>query len=138
MTPVDIESVFLIVLSQYFCVTHNITVDVAAPDTDERSLCPQYLPFQWPLLDVQGRSTIRDSNTPTHLVRPKHASQPPPRAHFTSIVVSNGGSSPIISEGFENLIQGVKEKVLFFTVFRQKMTIIELNTAKNSVIFSCC
>ncbi|XP_075885883.1 transcription factor 7-like 1-A isoform X1 [Nelusetta ayraudi] len=26
-----------------------------------------YLPFQWPLLDVQGRSTIRDSNTPTHL-----------------------------------------------------------------------
>ncbi|XP_059213818.1 transcription factor 7-like 1-B [Centropristis striata] len=26
-----------------------------------------YLPFQWPLLDVPGRSSIRDSATPTHL-----------------------------------------------------------------------
>lgn len=26
-----------------------------------------YLPFQWPLLDVPGRATIRDSATPTHL-----------------------------------------------------------------------
>uniref|UniRef100_A0A673AUR6 Transcription factor 7-like 1-B n=1 Tax=Sphaeramia orbicularis TaxID=375764 RepID=A0A673AUR6_9TELE len=28
-----------------------------------------YLPFQWPLLDVPGRSAIRDSATPSHLVR---------------------------------------------------------------------
>lgn len=26
-----------------------------------------YLPFQWPLLDVPGRASIRDSATPTHL-----------------------------------------------------------------------
>lgn len=55
----------LILCSQYYKTA-------AAPETHEGSFCPQYLPFQWPLLDVQGRSTIRDSNTPTHLVSPKH------------------------------------------------------------------
>uniref|UniRef100_A0A3B4G289 Transcription factor 7-like 1-B n=1 Tax=Pundamilia nyererei TaxID=303518 RepID=A0A3B4G289_9CICH len=28
-----------------------------------------YLPFQWPLLDVPGRAAVRDTATPSHLVR---------------------------------------------------------------------
>uniref|UniRef100_A0A3P8PKP5 HMG box domain-containing protein n=1 Tax=Astatotilapia calliptera TaxID=8154 RepID=A0A3P8PKP5_ASTCA len=28
-----------------------------------------YLPFQWPLLDVPGRASVRDTATPSHLVR---------------------------------------------------------------------
>lgn len=31
-----------------------------------------YLPFQWPLLDVPGRSAMRDSATPTHLSNSVH------------------------------------------------------------------
>uniref|UniRef100_A0A3B4YHU1 Transcription factor 7 like 1a n=1 Tax=Seriola lalandi dorsalis TaxID=1841481 RepID=A0A3B4YHU1_SERLL len=46
------------------------------------SLSPQYLPFQWPLLDVPGRSGIRDSATPTHLSNSVPVVQHPHMTHL--------------------------------------------------------
>ncbi|XP_034752919.1 transcription factor 7-like 1-D [Etheostoma cragini] len=48
-------------------------------------VCEDYLPFQWPLLDVPGRASIRDSATPTHLLRPGEDDQRcSPEAHDPS------------------------------------------------------
>ncbi|XP_071322243.1 transcription factor 7-like 1-B isoform X2 [Trachinotus anak] len=41
-----------------------------------------YLPFQWPLLDVPGRSAIRDSATPTHLSNSVPMVQHPHMSHL--------------------------------------------------------
>ncbi|XP_054875304.1 transcription factor 7-like 1-A isoform X3 [Amphiprion ocellaris] len=41
-----------------------------------------YLPFQWPLLDVPGRSAIRDSTTPTHLSSSVPVVQHPQLGHL--------------------------------------------------------
>uniref|UniRef100_A0A4W6FJ15 Transcription factor 7 like 1a n=1 Tax=Lates calcarifer TaxID=8187 RepID=A0A4W6FJ15_LATCA len=41
-----------------------------------------YLPFQWPLLDVPGRSAIRDSATPTHLSNNMPVVQHPHMTHL--------------------------------------------------------
>lgn len=41
-----------------------------------------YLPFQWPLLDVPGRATIRDSATPTHLSNNMPVVQHPHMPHL--------------------------------------------------------
>ncbi|TMS08288.1 transcription factor 7-like 1-A isoform X1 [Larimichthys crocea] len=41
-----------------------------------------YLPFQWPLLDVPGRSSIRDSATPTHLSNNVPVVQHPHMTHL--------------------------------------------------------
>ncbi|XP_022604418.1 transcription factor 7-like 1-B [Seriola dumerili] len=41
-----------------------------------------YLPFQWPLLDVPGRSGIRDSATPTHLSNSVPVVQHPHMTHL--------------------------------------------------------
>ncbi|XP_040013146.1 transcription factor 7-like 1-B isoform X2 [Xiphias gladius] len=42
----------------------------------------RYLPFQWPLLDVPGRSAIRDSATPTHLSNNVPVVQHPHMTHL--------------------------------------------------------
>ncbi|CAL9682463.1 unnamed protein product [Knipowitschia caucasica] len=41
-----------------------------------------YLPFQWPLLDVPGRATIRDSATPSHLSNNMPVVQHPHMPHL--------------------------------------------------------
>lgn len=44
--------------------------NICSPYLTNGALTPSarpYLPFQWPLLDVPGRASIRDSATPTHL-----------------------------------------------------------------------
>lgn len=41
-----------------------------------------YLPFQWPLLDVPGRASIRDSATPTHLSNNMPVVQHPHMPHL--------------------------------------------------------
>ncbi|TDH02476.1 hypothetical protein EPR50_G00172950 [Perca flavescens] len=41
-----------------------------------------YLPFQWPLLDVPGRASIRDSATPTHLSNNVPVVQHPHMTHL--------------------------------------------------------
>ncbi|XP_040915399.1 transcription factor 7-like 1-A isoform X2 [Toxotes jaculatrix] len=59
--------------------------DLCSPYLTNGALTPSartYLPFQWPLLDVPGRSAVRDSATPTHLSNSVPVVQHPHMTHL--------------------------------------------------------
>uniref|UniRef100_A0A3Q3IBW4 HMG box domain-containing protein n=1 Tax=Monopterus albus TaxID=43700 RepID=A0A3Q3IBW4_MONAL len=59
--------------------------NLCSPYLSNGALTPSgrtYLPFQWPLLDVPGRSAVRDSATPTHLSNSVPVVQHPHMTHL--------------------------------------------------------
>nr|XP_008292586.1 PREDICTED: transcription factor 7-like 1-B [Stegastes partitus] len=59
---------------------HGIPLEVLSNGGSQ--FTSQYLPFQWPLLDVPGRSAVRDSATPTHLPNSVPVVQHPQLGHL--------------------------------------------------------